>query len=216
MIGHYLAPAHRAHRANHQHHLSMPVMLTNSDTGGAGPHGTRNRWTSTGASGQQRRTRIARHKTSPRRPRTVEAMLASMDVPFELSRARVEAIRPRVRAPLLIIHGDDNRCQPLARAQRLAELTGARLVVLEAPATPDSQAPHHDHPPHEGLRGPAHQPPVASSAPLDRHLAFRQDRLHQGSPGGLPTTAIASVLVRAGTGFQPSSGRHPLRWEGHR
>jgi pimeloyl-ACP methyl ester carboxylesterase len=30
-----------------------------------------------------------------------------------------------------VVHGDDDRCQPLARAQRLAELTGAPLVVLE-------------------------------------------------------------------------------------
>ena len=62
---------------------------------------------------------------------SVEAMLASMDAPSELSRAQVETICRRVRAPLLLIHGDDDRCQPLARAQRLAELTGAPLVVLE-------------------------------------------------------------------------------------
>ena len=62
---------------------------------------------------------------------SVEAMLASMDAPSELSRDQVEAICRRVRAPLLIVHGDDDRCQPLARAQRLAELTGAPLVVLE-------------------------------------------------------------------------------------
>ena len=62
---------------------------------------------------------------------SVEAMLASMDARFELSRDQVEAICRRVRAPLLIVHGDDDRCQPLARAQRLAELTGASLVVLE-------------------------------------------------------------------------------------
>jgi pimeloyl-ACP methyl ester carboxylesterase len=62
---------------------------------------------------------------------SVEAMLASMDARSELSRAQVEAICRRVQAPLLIVHGDDDRCQPLARAQRLAELTGAPLVVLE-------------------------------------------------------------------------------------
>jgi pimeloyl-ACP methyl ester carboxylesterase len=37
----------------------------------------------------------------------------------------------RVRAPLLIVHGDDDRCQPHARAERLAELTGAPLITLE-------------------------------------------------------------------------------------
>jgi pimeloyl-ACP methyl ester carboxylesterase len=43
----------------------------------------------------------------------------------------VKAICRRVRAPLLIVHGDDDRCQPNARAERLAELTGAPLVILE-------------------------------------------------------------------------------------
>jgi pimeloyl-ACP methyl ester carboxylesterase len=62
---------------------------------------------------------------------SVEAMLASMDTPSELSRDQVEAICRRVRAPLLLVYGGDDRCQPLARAQRLAELTGALLVVLE-------------------------------------------------------------------------------------
>jgi pimeloyl-ACP methyl ester carboxylesterase len=43
----------------------------------------------------------------------------------------VEAVCRQVRAPLLIVHGDHDRCQPLARARRLAELAGASLVVLE-------------------------------------------------------------------------------------
>jgi pimeloyl-ACP methyl ester carboxylesterase len=43
----------------------------------------------------------------------------------------VEEICRRVRAPLLIVHGDDNRCQPYARAERLAELTGAPLVTMQ-------------------------------------------------------------------------------------
>jgi pimeloyl-ACP methyl ester carboxylesterase len=62
---------------------------------------------------------------------SVEVMLASADAPSESSRQQVEEICRRVQAPLLIIHGDDDRCQPLARAERLAELTGASLVVLE-------------------------------------------------------------------------------------
>ncbi len=62
---------------------------------------------------------------------SVEAMLASMDAPSELSRDTGRGDLPAGPAPLLIIHGDDDRCQPLARAQRLAELTGAPLVVLE-------------------------------------------------------------------------------------
>src|ERR1041385_2857195 len=37
----------------------------------------------------------------------------------------------RVRCPMLVIHGPLDRCQPVARAERLAEITGARLVILE-------------------------------------------------------------------------------------
>jgi pimeloyl-ACP methyl ester carboxylesterase len=32
---------------------------------------------------------------------------------------------------MLIVHGTEDRCQPIARAHRLAELTGAPLVVVE-------------------------------------------------------------------------------------
>jgi pimeloyl-ACP methyl ester carboxylesterase/predicted glycosyltransferase len=62
---------------------------------------------------------------------TVEVMLAAADAPFELSKEDVEAICRRVRAPLLIVHGENDNCQPHARAERLAELTGAPLVTLE-------------------------------------------------------------------------------------
>jgi pimeloyl-ACP methyl ester carboxylesterase len=62
---------------------------------------------------------------------SAEVMLAAVDAPFALSREEVEAICRRVRAPLLIVHGDDDRCQPHARAERLAELTGAPLITME-------------------------------------------------------------------------------------
>jgi pimeloyl-ACP methyl ester carboxylesterase/predicted glycosyltransferase len=37
----------------------------------------------------------------------------------------------RVRCPVLVIHGTDDRCQPLARGRRVAELTGGELVVFD-------------------------------------------------------------------------------------
>jgi predicted glycosyltransferase len=37
----------------------------------------------------------------------------------------------RVACPVLVIHGTDDRCQPLERGRRLSELTGGELVVLE-------------------------------------------------------------------------------------
>jgi pimeloyl-ACP methyl ester carboxylesterase len=32
---------------------------------------------------------------------------------------------------MLLVHGTEDRCQPIARSRRLAELTGAPLVVVE-------------------------------------------------------------------------------------
>jgi pimeloyl-ACP methyl ester carboxylesterase len=66
---------------------------------------------------------------------SVEAMLADADAPFELGQHAIEAICRQVRCPMLIVHGTGDHCQPPARAQRLAELTGARLVMVEAPTT---------------------------------------------------------------------------------
>ena len=37
----------------------------------------------------------------------------------------------RVECPTLVIHGSDDRCQPLERGRRVAELTGGELVVLD-------------------------------------------------------------------------------------
>ena len=61
-----------------------------------------------------------------------EAMIAERE-----GRRRPDAARrPRscaggCRCPVLVIHGTDDRCQPLARGRRVAELTGGELVVLD-------------------------------------------------------------------------------------
>ena len=62
---------------------------------------------------------------------SVEAMLADMDVEGTTDLAMVEATCRAVRCPMLIVHGSEDTCQPLARSQRLSELTGAPLVVVE-------------------------------------------------------------------------------------
>jgi pimeloyl-ACP methyl ester carboxylesterase/predicted glycosyltransferase len=65
----------------------------------------------------------------------VEAMVAEAHVelvpPHPADAAAMEALVRRVRCPVLIAHGTDDRCQPIARAERLAELTGAPLVRLD-------------------------------------------------------------------------------------
>ena len=62
---------------------------------------------------------------------SVDAMLADMDVEGTSDLAMVEATCRAVSCPMLIVHGSEDTCQPLARSQRLSELTGAPLVVVE-------------------------------------------------------------------------------------
>ena len=52
------------------------------------------------------------------------------------------AISQELHCPVLVLHGTEDRCQPLARGTRFAELTGGRLVVLEGVG----HVPHARHP----------------------------------------------------------------------
>jgi len=62
---------------------------------------------------------------------SVESMLAESQVTFPFDREAVEAICRDVRCPMLLVHGTEDTCQPIARARRLAEITGAPLVEVE-------------------------------------------------------------------------------------
>jgi len=62
---------------------------------------------------------------------SVDAMLADHDAEFPFDLAEIEAICRSVRCPMLLVHGTDDTCQSPARAHRLAELTGAPLVLVE-------------------------------------------------------------------------------------
>ena len=60
------------------------------------------------------------------------AQLVNNDSPMCVSSAEeTRALVTGFGCPLLLIHGDDDRCQPLARSYAVAELTGAELVVIE-------------------------------------------------------------------------------------
>jgi pimeloyl-ACP methyl ester carboxylesterase/UDP:flavonoid glycosyltransferase YjiC (YdhE family) len=48
----------------------------------------------------------------------------------------------RLDLPVLVIHGTEDRCQPVDRGRRLAELTGARFVLVEGAG----HVPHARHP----------------------------------------------------------------------
>jgi pimeloyl-ACP methyl ester carboxylesterase/predicted glycosyltransferase len=61
-----------------------------------------------------------------------ETMLVHDDAPFSsASREETEAVLQRVSCPVLVIHGRQDRCQPCERGQRVAELTGGDLLLLE-------------------------------------------------------------------------------------
>jgi pimeloyl-ACP methyl ester carboxylesterase len=45
-------------------------------------------------------------------------------------RDEAQAVLEAVRCPVLVIHGDDDRCQPAARAELIAEVTGGDLLTL--------------------------------------------------------------------------------------
>ena len=62
---------------------------------------------------------------------SMEAMLADMDAPSDRDREAVVAAALAVRCPMLLVHGTADRCQPPSRSRALAELTGARLVVVD-------------------------------------------------------------------------------------
>ena len=62
---------------------------------------------------------------------SVDAMIADADVENVTKLAAVEATCRAVRCQMLLVHGTEDRCQPISRSRRLAELTGAPLVEVE-------------------------------------------------------------------------------------
>jgi pimeloyl-ACP methyl ester carboxylesterase/UDP:flavonoid glycosyltransferase YjiC (YdhE family) len=59
---------------------------------------------------------------------SVEVLL--MDDDLELTKEDVEQVCLQVRCPVLVVHGDQDNCQPHSRGVALAELTGARMVTI--------------------------------------------------------------------------------------
>ncbi len=62
---------------------------------------------------------------------SVDVMLAEADAPVERDLASMEAVCRSLTVPLSLVHGTDDRCQPISRARRLAELTGAPLLEVD-------------------------------------------------------------------------------------
>ena len=61
----------------------------------------------------------------------VEAMIAEADAVFPFDRDQVIAICRAVRCPIRLVHGTEDHCQPLDRAQALADLIDAPLTVVD-------------------------------------------------------------------------------------
>jgi pimeloyl-ACP methyl ester carboxylesterase/predicted glycosyltransferase len=61
----------------------------------------------------------------------VEAMIAEREGRAAPAGAEAESLCSRVHSPVRVLHGSDDRCQPVAQGRRLAELTGGDLTVLE-------------------------------------------------------------------------------------
>jgi pimeloyl-ACP methyl ester carboxylesterase/predicted glycosyltransferase len=59
------------------------------------------------------------------------AMVAEREGRSAPTGADADDLCRRVQCPTLVIHGTDDRCQPLARGHRVAELTDGELVVLD-------------------------------------------------------------------------------------
>lgn len=62
---------------------------------------------------------------------SVESMLADHQADFPFDLPAIEAICRAVACPTVLIHGSEDTCQSVARARRLAELSGAPLVVVD-------------------------------------------------------------------------------------
>jgi len=60
-----------------------------------------------------------------------EAMIAEREGRAAPAGPEAEALCRRVRCPVRVLHGSDDRCQPVARGRRVAGLTGGDLIVLD-------------------------------------------------------------------------------------
>jgi pimeloyl-ACP methyl ester carboxylesterase/predicted glycosyltransferase len=114
-----------------------------------------------------------------------ETMLVAHDAPpTSSSREETEEILRQVRCPVLAIHGTADRCQPLARSERVAELTGGELLLLDgAGHLPQAREPVVVNHAITGFVSRFRPPPARHTwtRPLDR----RPRALYLSSPIGL-------------------------------
>lgn len=147
---------------------------------------------------------------------TPDTSIAHEDAPLASSSGEeTEQLLRGIGCPVLAIHGDEDRCVPLSWSERIAELTGADLLVLEgAGHVPSAREPvvvnHAIRDFADRFRaGPA--PPRRWARPLDR----RRRVLYLSSPIGLGHArrdlAIADELRSLRPGLQVDwLAQHPV------
>ena len=115
-----------------------------------------------------------------------EMVLAYEDAPpASSSQEDTEQLLRQVRCPVLAIHGDQDRCVPLSWSERIAELTGADLLVVEG-------AGHCPHAPRAGGRQPC-DPRLRRPVPPGTCLPAPVDE----TAGPPPSRAVPVVSDRA-------------------
>jgi pimeloyl-ACP methyl ester carboxylesterase/predicted glycosyltransferase len=106
--------------------------------------------------------------------------------PGYTSREQAEQLVAGVRCPVLAIHGDRDRITPLACGQRVAELTGGELVVLEGCGhVPAARDPVKVNALLDAFAERVLGPPPATPRTWTRALARPQRALFVSSPIGL-------------------------------
>jgi pimeloyl-ACP methyl ester carboxylesterase/predicted glycosyltransferase len=145
-----------------------------------------------------------------------ETVLAHDDAPMTTSsKEDTERLLRQVRCPVLAIHGDQDRCAPLSWSERIAELTGADLLVVEgAGHCPHAREPvvvNHAIRDFANRFRPGPAAPRRWTRPLDR----RRRVLYLSSPIGLGHArrdlAIADELRKLHPGLQVDwLAQHPV------
>ena len=140
-----------------------------------------------------------------------ETVLACEDAPsVSSSREDTERLLRQVRCPVLAIHGDKDRCVPLSWSERLAELTGADLLVVEgAGHCPNGREPvlvNHAIRDFADRIGPGPASPRRWTRPLDRR-----------PPRAVPVLSDRARARAAGPGRRrraPQAAALSCRWTG--
>jgi len=117
---------------------------------------------------------------------TPQTALAYIEAPAISSSAEdTERLLRQVRCPVLAIHGDQDRCLPLPWSERITELTGAQLLVLEgAGHCPQAREPVAVNHAIAGFAG-QFRPGPASPRRWTRAVDRRRRVLYLSSPIGL-------------------------------